>query len=78
MPERTCWHQTSDRHFAADLGRIGSVLVWADPSSERWCVFVLGTQRSGLATAAEAQAAALRLARELLVDGLRQLQELEE
>ena len=73
MPERTCWHQTLGRHSAADLGRHGSIMIWSDASSDVWSAFVLGAQRTGHATAAEAQAASVRLARELLEDGLQRL-----
>ena len=72
------WHRTSDRHLAADLGRVGALMVWHDPSTSTgtWSAFVLGTQRTGFMTAAAAQAAAIRLAREQLEEALRKLAEL--
>ena len=77
MPDRTCWYQTAGRHFAADLGRVGSILVWSDPSTDTWSVFALGSQQTGFATTSATQAGATRLARELLQDGLQCLDELE-
>jgi hypothetical protein len=78
MHRPASWHRTSDRHLAADLGRIGALMVWHDPSTRTgtWSTFVLGTQRTGFMTAAAAQAAAIRIAREQLEDGLRKLAEL--
>ena len=74
----SCWCRTSERHFAADLGRLGSLMVWRDAATGgTWSAFVLGTQRTGFITAAAAQAAALRLARAQLEEGLRKLLELE-
>jgi hypothetical protein len=75
----SCWCRTSERHFAADLGRLGSLLVWRDAAATggTWSAFVLGTQRTGFLTAAVAQAAALRLARAQLEEGLRRIEELE-
>jgi len=70
------WHRTSDRHLAADLGRVGTLMVWHDPSTGTWSAFVLGTQQTGFMTAAAAQAAAIRIAREQLENGLRKLAEL--
>jgi hypothetical protein len=81
MPASTsccCWCRTSERHFAADLGQMGSLLVWRDAAtSGTWSAFVLGTHRTGFITAAAAQAAALRLARAQLEEGLRRIEELE-
>jgi hypothetical protein len=73
-----CWCRTSERHFAADLGRLGSLLVWRDAAAtgSTWSAFVLGTQRTGFITAAAAQAAALRLARAQLEEGLRRIEAL--
>jgi hypothetical protein len=73
----SCWCRTSERHFAADLGRLGSLLVWRDAAATggTWSACVLGTQRTGFVTAA-AQAAALRLARAQLEDGLRRIEAL--
>jgi hypothetical protein len=70
-----CWCRTSERHFAADLGRLGNLMVWRDAATGTWSAFVLGTQRTGFVTAA-AQAAALRLARAQLEDGLRRIEAL--
>jgi hypothetical protein len=72
-----CWCRTSERHFAADLGRVGSLMVWRDAAtSGTWSAFVLGSQRTGFLTAAAAQAAALRLARAQLEEGLRRIEAL--
>ena len=76
MPAPACWYRTSERHFAADLGRVGSLMVWLDAATGTWSAFVLGTQRTGFITAAAAQAAALRLARAQLEEGLRRTEEL--
>jgi ornithine cyclodeaminase/alanine dehydrogenase-like protein (mu-crystallin family) len=76
MHHPACWCRTSDRHLAADLGRVGALMVWHDPSTGTWSAFVLGTQQTGFMTAAAAQAAAIRIAREQLEDGLRKLAEL--
>src|SRR3954470_15504112 len=72
-----CWCRTSERHFAADLGRLGSLMVWRDAATGTWSACVLGTQRTGFLTAAAAQAAALRPARAQLEEGLRRIEELE-
>ena len=77
MPAPTCWYRTSERHLAADLGRVGSLMVWLDAATGTWSVFVLGSQRSGFVTAAAAQAAAICLARTQLEEGLRRIGELE-
>jgi ornithine cyclodeaminase/alanine dehydrogenase-like protein (mu-crystallin family) len=77
MPAPACWYRTSERHFAADLGRIGSLMVWLDAATGTWSAFVLGTQRTGFITAAAAQAAAIRMARAQLEEGLRRIGELE-
>ena len=76
-PPSCCWCRTSERHFAADLGRLGGLMVWRDTATATWSAFVLGTQRTGFVTAAAAQAAALRLARAQLQEGLRRIEELE-
>src|SRR3954447_9237414 len=63
--------------FAADLGRLGSLMVWVDAATGgTWSACVLGTQRTGFITAAAGQAAALRLARAQLEEGLRRIGEL--
>jgi len=51
-------------------------MVWSDAATSTWSVFVLGTQRTGFVTAAAAQAAALRLARAQLEEGLRRIEAL--
>src|SRR3954452_3829397 len=71
------WCRTSERHFAADLGQLGSLMVWRDVATGTWSAFVLGTQRTGFVTAAAAQAAALRLARAQLEEGLRRIEALD-
>src|SRR3954447_24127163 len=77
LPPSCCWCRNSERHFAADLGRLGSLMVWRDAATgSTWSAFVLGTQRPGFITAAAAQAAALRLARAQLEEGLRRMEEL--
>jgi hypothetical protein len=76
-PASCCWCRTSERHYTADLGRAGSLMVWLDAATGTWSAFVLGTQRAGFITAAAAQEAALRLARAQLEEGLRRIGELE-
>src|SRR4051812_43849928 len=76
MHHPVCWCRTSERHFVADLGRLGSLMVWSDAATSTWSAFVLGTQRTGFLTAAAAQAAALRLARAQLEEGLRRIEAL--
>jgi hypothetical protein len=71
-----CWCRTSERHFAADLGRVGSLMVWVDAANGTWSAFVLSTQRTGFITPAASQAAALRMARTQLEAGLRRIEEL--
>src|SRR4051812_44360433 len=72
-----CWCRTSERHFAADLGRLGSLMVWRDADTgSTWSAFVLGMQRTGFITAAAAQAAAVRMARAQLEEGLRRIEAL--
>src|SRR5215217_1303532 len=75
-PPSCCWCRTSERHFAADLGRLGSLMVWRDAATGTWSACVLGTQRTGFITAAAAQAAALRMARAQLEEGLRRIEAL--
>jgi ornithine cyclodeaminase/alanine dehydrogenase-like protein (mu-crystallin family) len=76
-PASCCWCRTSERHLAADLGRLGSLMVWVDAATgSTWSACVLGTQRTGFLTAAAAQAAALRLARAQIEEGLRRIGEL--
>src|SRR5215207_11412805 len=77
MPAPACWCRTSERHFAADLGHVGSLMVWLDAATGTWSAFVLGTQRAGFITAAAAQEAAIRMARAQLEEGLRRIGELE-
>ena len=76
MHHSVSWCRTSERHYTADLGRVGSLMVWLDAATGTWSAFVLGSQRSGFMTATAAQAAAIRLARDQLEEGLRQLAEL--
>ena len=76
MQHPACWCRTSGRHLAADLGRVGALMVWHEPSTSTWSAFMLGTQRTGFMTAAAAQAAAIRSAREQLEEALRKLAEL--
>jgi len=76
MQHPACWCRTSGRHLAADLGRVGALMVWHDPSTSTWSALVLGAQQTGFMTAAAAQAAAIRMAREQLEDALRKLAEL--
>jgi hypothetical protein len=78
MHQTASWYRTSDRHLAADLGQVGTLMVWRDPSTSTgtWSTFVLGTQLTGFVTAAAAQAAAIRLARAQLEEALRKLAEL--
>jgi hypothetical protein len=51
-------------------------MVWHEPRTSIWSAFMLGTQRTGFMTAAAAQAAAIRSAREQLEEALRKLAEL--
>jgi hypothetical protein len=52
--------------------------VWSDAATgSTWSACVLGTQRTGFITAAAAQAAALRMPRVQLEEGLRRIGELE-
>ena len=76
MHDPARWHCTSDRHLTVDLGRVGALMVWHEPSTSTWSAFMLGTQRTGFMTAAAAQAAAIRSAREQLEEALRKLAEL--
>src|SRR3954452_1305989 len=76
LPPSCCWCRNSERHFAADLGRLGSPMVWRDAATGTWSAFVLGTERTGFITAAAAQAAAFRMARAQLEEGLRRIEEL--
>ena len=76
MHHAASWYRTSARHLTVDLGRVGALMVWYEPSTGTWSTFVLGTQRTGLMTAAAAQAAAIRLARAQLEEALRKLAEL--
>jgi hypothetical protein len=78
MHHPVSWCRTSERHFAADLGRLGSLMVWRDAATGgTWSASVPGTQRTGFLTAAAAQAAALRLARAQLEEGLRRIEALD-
>jgi hypothetical protein len=63
MHHAASWHRTSDRHLTVDLGQVGALLAWYEPSTGTWSVLVLGIQQTGFATAAAAQAAAIRSAR---------------
>jgi hypothetical protein len=76
MHDSARWHRTSDRHLTVDLGRVGALMVWHEPRTSTWSAFMLGTQRTGFTTAAAAQAAAIRSAREQLEAALRKLAEL--
>ena len=76
MLDSARWHRTSDRHLTVDLGRVGALMVWHEPRTSTWSAFMLGTQRTGFMTAAAAQAAAIRSAREQLEEALRKLAEL--
>ena len=76
MHDPARWHCTSDRHLTVDLGRVGALMVWHEPSTSTWSAFMLGSQRTGFTTAAAAQAAAIRSAREQLEEALRTLAEL--
>jgi hypothetical protein len=76
MYDSASWHRTSDRHLTVDLGRVGALMVWHEPSTSTWSAFMLGTQLTGFVTAAAAQAAAIRSARAQLEDALGKLAEL--
>jgi hypothetical protein len=76
MHHPASWYRTSARHLTVDLGRVGALLAWHEPSTGTWSVLVLGTQLTGFMTAAAAQSAAIRLAREQLEEALRKLVEL--
>ena len=64
--------------FRGRPGPAGQPDVWRDAATgSTWSAFVLGTQRTGFLTAAAAaQAAALRLARAQLEEGLRRIEAL--
>jgi hypothetical protein len=76
MHHAASWYRTSARHLTVDLGRVGALMVWYDPSTSTWSMLVLGTQQTGFMTAAAAQAAAIRSARAQLEEALRKLAEL--
>ena len=76
MHHAASWYRTSARHLTVDLGRVGALMVWYEPSTSTWSVLVLGTQQTGFTTAAAAQTAAIRLARAQLEEALRKLAEL--
>jgi hypothetical protein len=76
MHHPVSWCRTSERHFAADLGRLGSLMVWVDAATGAWWACVLGTQRTGFLTAVAAPAAALRMSRAQLEEGLRRIEAL--
>ena len=61
MHHPASWYRTSDRHLAANLGRVGTLMVWRDSSTSTgtWSTFVLGTQLTGFVTAAAAQTAGM-------------------
>jgi hypothetical protein len=59
VPKPACRHRTSNWHFTADRGRIGSLMIWADPGGRRWSAHVLGTEQNGFGIAAAARAAAV-------------------
>lgn len=77
MAKQACWHRTSSRHVAAALGLVGDLMVWVDAATGIWSACALGAQRTGFATAGQAQAEALRLAREHLEEALRMVRDLE-
>jgi hypothetical protein len=76
MHHAASWYRTSARHLTVDLGRVGALMVWHEPSTSTWSAFMLGTQQTGFMTAAAAQAAAIRSARAQLEEALRKLAEL--
>jgi hypothetical protein len=76
MQRSASWYRTSARHLTVDLGRVGALMVWYEPSTSTWSMLVLGTQQTGFTTAAAAQAAAIRSARAQLEEALRKLAEL--
>ena len=71
MHHPVSWCRTSERHFAADLGRLGSLMVWVDAATGTWsaCGAPAHTRRR--------HRPALRLARAQLEGGLRRIGELE-
>ena len=40
MHHPVSWCRTSERHFVADLGRLGSLMVWVDAATGTWSAFV--------------------------------------
>jgi hypothetical protein len=77
MLKTASWYRTSATHLTADMDRVGSLMVWQETSTGRWSACGLGRQSTGFASPAEAQAAAVRLARDQLERGLWTLEELE-
>lgn len=77
MTTRARWCRTSQTHFTAEIGRVGSLIVWEENATGEWSAVVLGSAYTGFASATHAKAAAVRLSRHKLEEGLWSLAELE-
>ena len=70
MVETAPWRLGADGRWVAEVGALGSLVVWMEPSGYRWSMAALGTERGGYLSAVAAKAAAVREARQQLVAGL--------
>ena len=70
MAETAPWRLGADGRWVAEVGALGSLVVWMEPSGYRWSMAALGTERGGYLSAVAAKAAAVREARQQLVAGL--------
>ena len=69
MAETAPWRLGADGRWVAEVGALGSLVVWMEPSGYRWSMAALGTERGGYLSAVAAKAAAVREARQQLVAG---------
>ena len=77
MAETAPWRLGADGRWVAEVGALGSLVVWTEPSGYRWSMAALGTERGGYLSAVAAKTAAVREARQQLVAGLCALVELD-
>ena len=70
MAETAPWRLGADGRWVAEVGALGSLVVWMEPSGYRWSMAALGTERGGYLSAVAAKTAAVREARQQLVAGL--------
>jgi hypothetical protein len=54
MHHPASWYRTSARHLTVDLGRVGALMAWYEPSTSTWSTLVLGTQQTGFTERFEA------------------------